>query len=333
MADNAGTKRTAAKSGGVTLIQRFGSALNLNLHFHILMIDGVYTKNGQGGLRFNRAKAPTTQQLQELVMTLSERTGRCLEREGLLEREEEQSYLTEDAAPENDLLGNIQAQSITYRIAVGPQAGRKVMTVQTLPACEEDGMPLASVGGFSLHAGVAVKVRERRKLEKLCRYITRPSLSEKRLTLMDDGHIRYELKTPYRDGTTEVIYEPLDFIAKLSALVPRPRVNLTRYHGVLAPNSAYRGLVAPSGRGRRGGEKSGNGEGERKKRRKELGWAGRLKRVFKIDVSICTRCGGDVRIIAQIDDPEVIEKILSAVWRKTGEQGARAREPPRGSIG
>ena len=100
-------------------------------------------------------------------MTLSERIGRCLEREGLLEREEEQSYLTEDAASENDLLGNFQTQSITYRIAVGPQAGRKVMTVQTLPACEEDAMPLASVGGFSLHAGVAVKVRERSKLEKL----------------------------------------------------------------------------------------------------------------------------------------------------------------------
>jgi hypothetical protein len=57
-------------------------------------------------------------------------------------------------------------------------------------------------------------------------------VSEKRLALTSNGNIRYHLKTPYRDGTTEVIFEPLDFIAKLAALVPKPRVNLTRFHGV-----------------------------------------------------------------------------------------------------
>jgi hypothetical protein len=50
---------------------------------------------------------------------------------------------------------------------------------------------------------------------------------------MSWGKVRYELKTPYRDGTTHVIFEPLDFIAKLAALVPRPRVNLTRYHNTI----------------------------------------------------------------------------------------------------
>ena len=48
------------------------------------------------------------------------------------------------------------------------------------------------------------------------------------------GKVRYQLKTPYHDGTTHVIFEPLDFIARLSALVPKPRVNLTRFHGVFA---------------------------------------------------------------------------------------------------
>lgn len=52
--------------------------------------------------------------------------------------------------------------------------------------------------------------------------------------------MRYQLKTPYRDGTTHVIFEPLDFIARLAALVPKPRVNLTRFHGVFAPNSRHR---------------------------------------------------------------------------------------------
>jgi hypothetical protein len=65
-------------------------------------------------------------------------------------------------------------------------------------------------------------------------------VSTQRLSLTRNGRIRYQLKTPYNDGTTHVIFEPLDFIAKLVALVPKPRVNLTRYHGVFAPNSKYR---------------------------------------------------------------------------------------------
>ena len=77
-------------------------------------------------------------------------------------------------------------------------------------------------------------------LPNCCRYITRPAVSTKRLSLTRHGKVRYELKTPYSDGTTNVLFGPLDFIAKLVALVPRPRVNLTRNHGEFAPNSKYR---------------------------------------------------------------------------------------------
>ena len=99
----------------------------------------------------------------------------------------------------------------TYRIAVGPHAGRKVFTLQTLPDCNEPSDDrVGKVAGFSLHAGVAAKANERKKLERLCRYIARPAVSEKRLSLLRNGHVRYELKTPYRDGTTHVIFEPMD---------------------------------------------------------------------------------------------------------------------------
>jgi hypothetical protein len=63
------------------------------------------------------------------------------------------------------------------------------------------------------------------------------------LSLTRHGEVRYELKTPYSDGTTHVLFEPLDFISRLVALVPKPRVNLTRFHGVFAPNSKYRAQV------------------------------------------------------------------------------------------
>jgi len=138
---------------------------------------------------------------------------------------------------DEDPMDQLRGHSITYRIAVGPQQGRKVFTLQTLPderdAYETPGTTAGNVAGFSLHAGVAAKANQRAKLERLCRYITRPAVSEKRLSLTNQGKVRYELKTPCRDGTTHVIFEPVDFIAKLAVLVPKPRVNLTRFHGVL----------------------------------------------------------------------------------------------------
>ena len=69
-----------------------------------------------------------------------------------------------------------------------------------------------------------------------------------------NGHVRYELKTPYRNGTTHVTFEPLDFIAKLAALVPKPLVNLTRFHGVFAPSSKHRVQVTPAKRGKKPGK-------------------------------------------------------------------------------
>jgi hypothetical protein len=125
--------------------------------------------------------------------------------------------------------------------------------------------------------------------------------------------IRYQLKTPYRDGTTYVIFEPLDFIARLAALVPKPRVNLTRFHGVFAPNSKHRALVTPAKRGK--GAKpqvaEEGQEGASAERRAAMTWAQRLKRVFGIDIETCPACGGALRIIACIEDPVVIKKIPS----------------------
>ena len=80
-----------------------------------------------------------------------------------------------------------------------------------------------------------------------------------RLSLSSTGKVVYTLKTPYRDGTTQVAFDPVDFIARLAALVPKPRVNLTCYHGVLAPNHRWRGLVTPAKRGR-GAKSNSNAE-------------------------------------------------------------------------
>jgi hypothetical protein len=89
------------------------------------------------------------------------------------------------------------------RLRFRPQAA----ALQTLPACEPDDYAdtAGKVSGFSLHAGVAASSDERKKLERLCRYISRLGVSEKQLSLTSNGNIRYQLKIPYRDGTTHVI--------------------------------------------------------------------------------------------------------------------------------
>lgn len=287
----------------------------------MLFLDGVHLESG-GKTRFQWVKAPTSAELTQMAHTIAHRVGRFLERQGLLERDAENSYLTCDEA-DDDPMTLLLGSSITYRIAVGPQAGRKVLTLQTLPAVDVDdpcGDTVGKVAGFSLHAGVAAKAHQRKKLERLCRYITRSAVSEKRLSLTPGGNIRYQLKTPYRNGTTHVIFEPLDFMAKLAALVPRPRVNLTRYHGVFAPNSKHRALVTPAKRGKGKRLKKSdqpNDSSIAAERRATMSWAQRLKRVFNIDIETCSTCGGAMKVIASIEDPVVIHKILDHLETKT----------------
>jgi hypothetical protein len=332
------THRTA-HTGAVTLIQRFGSALNLNIHFHMLLLDGVYVEQPNGTARFRWVKAPTSQELTQLAHTIARRVGCFLERQGLLERDAENSYLAGDAADDNSM-NQLLGYSITYRIAVGPQAGRKVFTLQTLPACEPEdpfGDTVGKVAGFSLHAGVAARADERKKLERLCRYISRPAVSEKRLWLTPNGNVRYQLKTPYRDGSTHVIFEPLDFIARLAALVPKPRVNLTRFHGVFAPNSQHRALVTPAKRGKGNNARLSDELPTPAERRASMTWAQRLKRVFNIDIETCQVCGGAMRVIACIEDPAVIKKILEHLKTKDETREPfplpESRAPPAGIQG
>jgi hypothetical protein len=330
----AGYSKKTACTGAVTLIQRFGSALNLNIHFHMLFLDGVYVDRFDGSARFRWVSSPTTQELTQLSQTIARRVGRYLERQGLLERDAENSYLTTDAVPE-DPMNQLLCHSITYRISVGPQAGRKVFTLQTLPACEPDDYAdsAGKVSGFSLHAGVSARADERKKLERLCRYISRPAVSERRLSLTPGGNIRYQLKTPYRDGTTHVIFEPLDFVARLATLIPRPRANLTRFHGVFAPNSKHRALVTPSKRGKSAKRQINGDERSPVEQHAAMTWAQRLKRVFNIDIAVCKECGGTVKVIASIEDPAVIKQILAHLERKVESKEfnplPESRAPPQ----
>jgi len=139
---------------------------------------------------------------------------------------------------------------VRYRIALGPIAGRKTLRLQVpgdrAPAVELAKVLTATRDGFSLNASVACRADERKKLERLCRYVARPALALERLSLDGDGLVVHELERPFSDGTTEFLFEPHDFLARLAVLVPRPRSHLRRYHGVLAANARHRRLVVPA---------------------------------------------------------------------------------------
>ena len=109
----------------------------------------------------------------------------------------------------------------------------------------------------------------------------------------------YELKTPYKNGTTHVLFEPLDFIARLVALVPKPRFHLTRFHGVFAPNSKHRAEVTGEANEKQN-KSTTESSRDVEEGRSKMSWAMRLKRVFNIDITVCRHCQGRVRIIACI---------------------------------
>src|SRR5690606_7866268 len=148
---------------------------------------------------------------------------------------------------------------------------------------------------------------ERAKLEKLVRYVAHPAVAEKRLTLQSNGDVIYKLKTKYSDGTSHLKFSGVEFIEKLAALVPPPRIHLIRFFGVLAPHTKIRAEVVPK---KKEETKETCEINKEKKPRKSsrISWADLLARTFDIDTKHCMECGGEMKIIAAIMESKAIKK-------------------------
>ncbi|MBE0547975.1 MAG: transposase, partial [Rubrivivax sp.] len=183
----AGLKAADANSGAVTLIQRFGSAANLNVHVHCLVLDGVYRRGTDGAPAFVEVSEPTDEALQAVLHKIITRTMKMLTRRGVLVEEEGSTYMADNDGDSDEarVLRPLQAAACTYRIAFGPRAGQKVLTLQGAMPRETDFKQTlcADIDGFSLHAAVRCAADDRQALEQLCRYITRPALSDERVQL------------------------------------------------------------------------------------------------------------------------------------------------------
>jgi len=196
------------------------------------VLDGVYRCDAEGEPVFVEVPAPTDESLQTVLHKIITRLMKLLTRRGVLVEEQGQSYMADDDADSDEarVLRPLQAAACTYRIAFGPRAGQKVLTLQgAMPRDADFKQSLcADIDGFSLHAAVRCGAEDRQALEQLCRYITRPALANERVQTNAAGQVVLKLKTPWRDGTTHLVMSPLEFMQRLAALVPRPRLHLIR---------------------------------------------------------------------------------------------------------
>ena len=340
------------KTGAVTFIQRYGSSLNLNIHFHILVIEGVWSESDAKNLAQNpTAKTklveltpPSNDDIEKLTCTIKDRIKCMLEKKGYRKRapenNEQPSYEQEGFFMDGAVIDEFQSASIQSRIATGPNIGRRVRKLgqQTvLPFRGEfKGPRCFAVEGFSLHANTFCQAVEAHKLKRLIEYVARPPFANERIALTQNGEVTLKLKKPFSDGTTHILFTPMEFIEKLSALVPKPRIHLIRYAGAFARHAKIRPDVLVAARMGDAAATPAADPADEKKAPSEKSkcWARLLKKVFGIDVDSCHACGGkNVRIIAAIIKRDVIVGILTHVGLPTDTyEPEPARAPPQANF-
>ena len=242
----------AVQSGAITAIQRFGSALNLAPHFHTLLLDGIYPGPAHTPGAFLPLPPPETEDVARVMTGTARRIMRLLEKRGLQSGDD-------SLARDDPLLATLMAASVRSRIATGPQAGQpwrrlgdrvEQLSPAEVGADTNNQTPARCVrhGGMSLHADVSVPARDRKRLERLARYVLRQPLALERLEALPDGRLSYRLKTRWRDGTTHILMERHELLERLAPLIPPPRAHQVRYHGILAPCASGRDRVVPGAR-------------------------------------------------------------------------------------
>ena len=324
--------------GAVAFVQRFGDALNLHVHFHALVLDGVYDARGEGRPEFHALGPPSDAELAGIAARIARRIARELARRGT--GPEEEAAAADPLMAEEPWLAALAAASACGRQILGSEAGRPLLRLGDRVDPEElptDTPLCVRVAGVSLHAAVTVPARDRRRLERLCRYVARPAVASERLSRLDDGRLIYRLKRRWRDGTAAFVFAPEEFVARLAALVPPPRFHLVRYAGVLAPGARLRARVVPEPAERRrpdgapvapapsGGTPAAPGAARAapppSRARRPYPWAELMRRVFAVDVLECPRCHGPLKILAAIHPPDTAGAILECL-------GLPARPPP-----
>jgi len=285
--------------GAVSFLQRFGSTLNLHFHFHSCVMDGVFDREGN----FYPVDYLSKEEIKGVEEAVRRRVTRFFIRKGILEEEEAARMLGWEH------------------------------------------------GGFSLDASVRIEAQDRAGLERLLRYCARPIFASCYLE-KEGERLKYVLSKAGR--TKELYLKPFELLDRLALLIPPPRRHRHMYHGVLAPNSPLRkAIVSCAGSelistNRKAqlfwesmlSEATGEetvmpavtvcrGAISLEERRGRIGWAKLIARIYEADPLVCSKCGSSMRIVAFVEDKEVIQKILTCINEPIDPpQTASARGPP-----
>jgi hypothetical protein len=230
-----------AQTGSIGCPQMFGGSLNLHVHFHTIAADGVFVKTDAGGVSFHEAPPSSKDDVAEVAQRVRDRAVRWLRRKGYLDERAAEERGNEAAEP-SALAGCMQLALAGGAFLARPPPSLKDEADADLERRERRFS--ATCDGFDVHCAVRLAADDDRGRERLVRYCTRPSFALDRIEVLRDGRIAYLLKVP-RKGRTHRIMAPMEFMARLAALIPRPKIPLVRYHGVFAARSSWRRLVTP----------------------------------------------------------------------------------------
>jgi hypothetical protein len=241
-----GRRQTGApcESGAITFVQRFGSSLNLNVHFHVVALDGVFVRDSEGRATFHTAPSPSPDELACVLERVHRRSLAWLTRRGHLDRSPLEARSNEAPAQTPlDACAGIAMRRGTIEHDARRDQGSEVGPAELESAAPAHGAAIRE--GFNLHASVHIDAADDLGRERLCRYGARPPFSLERLRRLPGGRLGYRIKKARGGGAKVLSLTPLELLARLSALVPPPRYPLVRYHGVLAPRSSWRKAVVP----------------------------------------------------------------------------------------
>jgi hypothetical protein len=300
-----------ARFGAVSFLHRFGSSLNAHFHYHLCVVDGVY--------------------------------------EAAEEEEGEESPSGSVRFREATALTRADVEALQETVR------RRVLRWFTCHGLLEEHtaremLAWDHAGGFSLDASIRVEAHDRAGLERLLRYFARPPFALERLEWQrsgegEEGEVLYRLPKPTPDGRTVVHLSPLEFLDRLAALVPPPRVHRHRYHGVLAPNSPLRARVTagagdatnlpfPQTTPPRPVSSSARRARRSRPRRVSSRWAALLARIYHNFPLVCPRCGQSMRLIAFLTDPFSIRDVLRHLEEPVRPPTVHpARGPPELKLG
>jgi hypothetical protein len=298
--------------GAVTAIQRAGSAINLNVHFHSLVTDGVFVQSSpEEEPVFHSLPAPTDIEIRDVAQATCERTVEILRQRGMWFDADPQD---DRFAHEEPGLSALSKASIAGTIALGERAGQKVMRVIGQCANEDRYAAPLPMLGFNLHASRRVHANDRMGLERLCRYILRGPISNDSLSRLPNGMLKLRLTHPWSDGTMSLLMTSLELMEKLAVLVWPPGFHRIRYHGVFAAHATLRPLIVLNREGQKGqGQQCDHVEAANGGAAPNMSWSELLKRVFGYDIFRCPLCGERMQRISVITQPDVIRAILECV--------------------